>query len=107
MNKKIIVVIICMVLCGTIPIAAGIQPEPTSEASGIFGRTYVSGFILNLHTVGRYTSFFAIMCHYTINQPLHQPVSGYYFLQRVTFNKRFSGFEGMMFIHGTFQGTPV
>jgi len=94
-----------MSMFATIPIAAGIQPEQTHEPTGILGKTHVQGLILDLRTNGRYTSFFVVFCHYTVYRPLQQPKSGYFVLERVTFMKLFSGFQGMFLIHGTFKGT--
>lgn len=107
MNKKILVVVFCLSMVATIPIAAGMQPRQNHEPSGIFGRTYICGIILGLRTNGRYTSFIAVFCHYTVYRLLHSEESGYIVLEQVTFNKRFSGFQGDFFIRGTFQGTKI
>jgi hypothetical protein len=108
MKKKIVAISFCLLLCATIPLAAGMQPTQTvpPENSGLLGRTYVRGIAFGHKNDGLITSFNAVFCHYTTYRFLHQPESGFLVLRQVAFLGQFHGHFGMLMVNGWFHGSP-
>ena len=66
LKRKIIGILICMLLMGTIPLAAGVatENETEEEPEGIFGFTIIRGFVANVKQHGTDITFRAIRLHY-------------------------------------------
>ena len=106
MNKKIVGIILCTLMLAAIPVAAGTSSDTDTEKTGIFGKTYVRGFILGSRTEGIVTSFFALLVHYRTYSLFGETDSGVLVFQKVSFIGKFSGHLGRFYVMGTFRGTP-
>ena len=65
-KRKILGIFICVLMLGTIPLAAGmaVNSEPDDPETTEVGRTIIRGFVFNYRPSGFGHKFFALRVHY-------------------------------------------
>lgn len=106
MKKKVIGILVCMMMLGMIPAAAGLIYETEPEETGIFDKTTLRGIALFIRLTdgGKTLKFFALRMHYRTTS-LGGKTSGLLRCTRLSIPNNFNGYIGKCFMFGTFRGS--
>jgi hypothetical protein len=112
MKKKVIGILVCMMLLGMIPIAAGLNSEvtepifdPTPIPEG--KKTFVFGIVTKPRLVlfGQFLTFRCVRIRYFLRGEGRTTLVRN--LQRLTFQNDYKGIVGNHFILAVFNGKPI